>query len=146
MYRPSHLLALSVSLCPAFVACLGDLDEDGRDDFAIASPRHGRAGAVYLFHGRARGDWTQPTGIGVERADAVLEGVLAHGAFGSYVARVGDVSGDGRADLAIAAPNADLGAQDGGAVYLVFGRRERLAGRAPISAMVGASDAISPAR
>src|SRR5262249_40214247 len=52
-----------------------------------------------------------------------IDGAHAGDALGSSIAAVGDVDGDGRADLATGAPGADLGLRLGaGAVYVVSGQ------------------------
>ncbi|MBY0339399.1 MAG: FG-GAP-like repeat-containing protein [Acetobacteraceae bacterium] len=52
-----------------------------------------------------------------------LDGSLTGGALGSTVAGVGDVNGDGFADVVITAPFLTVGADSqGGAAYLVFGK------------------------
>lgn len=108
------------------VACLGDLDGDGKDDFAIGAPRSGpkREGAVYVMYGRPRGGYGDKL-LGLERADAVFRGALPHGGFGNALANVRDVDGDGKADLGIAAPDANTSA---GRVYLFKGTGARLTG------------------
>jgi hypothetical protein len=55
-------------------------------------------------------------------ADLTLEGVRSGDAAGWAVADVGDVNGDGRSDVAIAAPTADpRDRENAGSVYVVFG-------------------------
>ena len=46
-------------------------------------------------------------------------GLLAGDAFGTSVASMGDVDGDGRFDLAVGAPLRDLGGPDRGAVFIL---------------------------
>lgn len=82
------------------VAGLGDLDADGRGDLAIASPDaqiNGNlgAGTVVVLRGGAF------TPLYVFEGSAAQEGV------GGFVADVGDVNSDGRADFAIGSPLAD---------------------------------------
>jgi FG-GAP repeat len=110
------------------VACLGDLDGDGRGDIAVSSARGGplRSGAVYIVYGRARTSF--PSRILLESADATLRGRSAYDGFGASVAAVGDVDGDGYADLAVGAPGVDAGGAEGGALYVVRGGHHRLSG------------------
>ncbi|MBI2565550.1 MAG: FG-GAP repeat protein [Candidatus Schekmanbacteria bacterium] len=86
-----------------------DLDGDGRDDLAVGAPRReGRAnpGRVYVFPGSALGPGTAPLEI---RDDE------SAGSFGSSLA-TGDYNCDGRADLAVSAPEDDsAGAKPGSA-------------------------------
>ena len=117
------------------VACLGDLDGDGKDDFAIGAPRAGknREGAVYIFYGRSRGSYGAKP-VGVEGADAIFRGSKDHELAGAFIARVGDLNGDGKQDIAIGAPNASEGGQYAGALYLLLGTGKRYAGAASLPA------------
>jgi hypothetical protein len=114
------------------VGCAGDLDGDGRDEAVVGAPRAGasaggaRAGAAYVVYGRARSDF--PVVLGLERADAVVRGDAAYDAFGSAVAALGDVTGDGRPDFGVGAPGVDAGAKDAGGAYVFAGGAARLAG------------------
>lgn len=75
------------------VAFVGDLDADGFDDFAVGAPGTANLqGRVHVYSGSTT---------------ALLytfDGVAAGDHYGSAVCGVGDVDGDGRADLAIGAP------------------------------------------
>jgi hypothetical protein len=91
------------------VAPLGDTDEDGFAEFAVGAS----GGGVHLYAGSAGGlapsptqRITAPTGAGMN--------------FGAQVANVGDVNGDGRADLAVAAIDTNSNA---GTVYVYAGVR-----------------------
>jgi len=93
------------------VASLGDIDGDGRADFAVSAPM---AGAGY---GRVR------LHSGVD-AHSIWEitGPAAGASFGSSLAAVGDIDGDGICDLAIGAHLASApGAVGCGLVRLVSG-------------------------
>jgi hypothetical protein len=57
----------------------------------------------------------------LDEADAILLGVAAGDEAGSGVAFVGDLDGDGTADLAVGALAEDAGGADAGAVYLLDG-------------------------
>jgi hypothetical protein len=82
------------------IAGLGDVNGDGYADVAVGSQGVGMtpsAGQVFIFHGSA-------TGLSRMPARVLTEGVGAD-LFGSTVSAVGDVNGDGFADLAVAAVN-----------------------------------------
>ncbi len=113
------------------VACVGDLDGDGKDDIAISAPRASsatkrRVGAVYLIYGRSRADFS--TVINLEDADATFYGEAAHDAAGTAVARLGDVTGDGLPDFAVGAPGHAGGLLDSGAAYVIAGQSTRFKG------------------
>ncbi|MFZ5471761.1 MAG: VCBS repeat-containing protein [Myxococcota bacterium] len=96
----------------------GDVNGDGFGDVAISADRwDGQAvdeGRAYLFLGSPSGLSAAP----VWTADPSDE---AGAQFGDWVAGVGDVNGDGYADVAVGAPQADGQAVDEGRVYLYLG-------------------------
>ncbi|MFH1467977.1 MAG: MopE-related protein [Pseudomonadota bacterium] len=98
----------------------GDLDGDAIADLAIGAPGDdtgGReAGAVMLFSG------ADLSGL-LDAADAyaAFTGTAAGDAAGTRLVFTYDLTADGHDDLAVAAPYADGGATDGGAVYIIFG-------------------------
>ena len=102
------------------VAGLGDVDGDGQNDLAVTADRADLsatdAGAAYVFT-------TPPTGsVAAATASSILTGGAAADYFGRSVAGVGDVNGDGLAELFVGATGYDDGAFAGaGAVYLVYG-------------------------
>jgi hypothetical protein len=117
--------ALGASLAPA-----GDLNGDGFDDIVVGAPRtvalgnNNGPGQVFVFHGPLAG--TIPASAGA----AVLVGELDNDDFGISVA-VGDVSGDGVADVVVGADQ--FFRNDGrGRVYVFHG---------PLSGTLQASNA-----
>lgn len=98
---------------------VGDLDGDGIHDLAIGAPSDNAAGQVHVFLGRAN-----PRGVvdlATRPADVTIRGEAPDDRFGSSLA-IGDINGDGKADLIIGAPAADASnAPDSGKVYAVFG-------------------------
>ena len=101
---------------------LGDLDADGRRDFAIAAPSQGRNRHAYLrvFSGALLSDPTVPESLGdiTDSADRNQNGV-ADGSEGDFAAAAddaGDFDGDGRADVLVS------GAGDYRWVLLISGR------------------------
>lgn len=104
--------------------CIGDIDHDGLDDYAVCTERDcytsGRSldnldGIAYIFFGRTNNTYWTNSDMPVEdKADMVL--ILNHsGWFGWYVSGLGDVNGDGISDFAINSPN-----EGGGRVYIFF--------------------------
>lgn len=95
----------------------GDLDDDGLADVVVAAPdsdANGEdAGLVYVAEGPATSAMFNP--------QVSLFGESAGDKAGTSVAVIGDVDGDGVSDLAVGAPYSDVGAQDAGATYVLFG-------------------------
>jgi hypothetical protein len=99
------------------VDVVGDTDGDGTAEVVIGQPYppSSTGGAVYLFAGDPTGSVALDTGAGVwtgeENGDQ----------FGSAVAALGDVDGDGNADFGASAPQNDTRATNGGATYVFLG-------------------------
>jgi len=99
------------------VARIGDVNGDGKGDFAVGAPYANNAGSeagrVYIFYG----------GNPISAApDVTLEGRRAGERFGWSVAAVGDFNGDGRDDFVVGAPFSNAGALENGAAYVYYGR------------------------
>lgn len=96
------------------VAPIGDVNDDGRPDWAVGAPARGanRPGRVYVFFGAA----TPPAAPAL-----TINGASADDQFGFAVSAAGDFDGDGVDDFVVGAPLADLGGLDSGAAYVVYG-------------------------
>jgi len=97
------------------LAALGDVNGDGFSDFAVGARKNDDAGedagAVFIYHSARGGPSPEPR--------AILRGPAPGGQFGAALAGVGDLNGDGYADLLVGAFNAGGAGQ--GAVFLYVG-------------------------
>ena len=106
------------SVCP-----LGDIDGDGVVDLAVGS--HGDSdsgtfvGAVYALH--LKTDGTVKSSLKINEVSGGFTGALDDGdEFGWAMAPLGDLDGNGTADLAVTAELDDDGGQDRGAVWVLY--------------------------
>jgi hypothetical protein len=105
------------------VASLGDLDGDGISDLAVGAWEDDDGdfgqGAVWILFLNADGSVASETKISATSGG--FGGGLAPGDhFGSSVASLGDLDGDGVEDLAVGALLDDDGGSDQGAVWILF--------------------------
>jgi hypothetical protein len=106
------------------VAAIGDLDGDGITDLAVGASKDDTggyiSGAVYVLFLNANGTVrnTQKIASGIGGGPALATGDR----FGSAVASIGDLDGDGIRDLAVGAISDDTGGDYRGAVHVLFMR------------------------
>lgn len=97
------------------LANVGDLDDNGMDDFAVSAlyedGQTTYSGKVYIYSGG-----TTPTLIRSLISPNVEEG----GSF-TYLCVLPDITGDGKAEIVVGAPNEDTGQYNSGRVYIFSG-------------------------
>lgn len=97
------------------VACIGDVNGGGRDDWAVGAPcgttSDAENGYVYVYFGE------EP----LTQTPQVIEGEAADDRFGFSIAAAGDFDGDGTDDFIVGAPFQNSPNVDQGAAYVIFG-------------------------
>jgi hypothetical protein len=106
------------------VAGLGDVNGDGLDDLLVGAPAVWPGGAAYVVFGKADGAEVDLASLG-SAGDGFRVSGSVHGSAGFSVAALGDVNGDGLADMLIGAPDTAIGGKPGaGAAHVVFGKAD----------------------
>ncbi len=103
------------------LAVSADLNGDGQPDIAIGAPKDDTGGpqdrgGVYVAFGPLSGsiDLSDP-------AIPLLSGATSDDNAGHSVSAGSDINADGLDDLVVGAPNNDLGGQEAGGAYVVYG-------------------------
>ena len=113
------------------VSSAGDVNGDGLDDLLIGA-RYADAGGSnrgesYLVYGQSAGSLLTGSldlsDVGGVVAGATFNGIADADSSGYSVSSAGDVNGDGLDDLLIGAYGANVGGDDRGESYLVYGQR-----------------------
>ena len=106
------------------VGTAGDFNGDGYDDLLVGVAGSTQSG-VYVIYGNALGE-----GLNLDKDPVMSNGVIAadqgfkiHGAdyLGTSVSGIGDVNGDGFADVLISAPSDSQSGSNAGAAFVVYG-------------------------
>ena len=107
------------------VAAIGDLNSDGAFDLAVGVPGDDKGGTdrggVWILFLDAEGKVRDEQKI-ADDTGGFGGNLDDDDRFGSAVADIGDVNGDGIPDLAVGAPNDDDGSDNAGAVWILFMR------------------------
>jgi hypothetical protein len=116
---------VSLDFAGSAVGGAGDVDGDGLSDIIVGSYGHDTAGdgagRAYVVFGKADTAAVLLTDVAAGQGGAAFDGVAAYDRAAIAVAGAGDVNGDGFADVVIGAPLADVGSEDSGSAYVVFG-------------------------
>ncbi|MEC9345728.1 MAG: tandem-95 repeat protein [Pseudomonadota bacterium] len=121
------------------VTFLGDINNDGFDDFATASPTFsGNTGRVSVVFGAASG----LDGLDLSALDGTdgftITGVATNDGLGFNMSGLGDVNGDGVDDFVLSARFADPNSlADAGEQYVIFGSAGGFAGTFDLTTLDG---------
>lgn len=103
---------------------LGDLDQDGNPDIAVGAPGDDDGnidvGAVWIIFLRADGTMKRQRKINLTNGNFHQSGLGLGDRFGTRIASIGDINGDGTIDMAVAVPHDDDGGTDRGAFFTVM--------------------------
>lgn len=110
------------------VAGVGDLNKDKRSDFVIGAPGRDEAGDASGMFAVVYGRQGTFSAYDLGQVNARLIGQHTGDNVGAEAAGLGDIDGDGYADMLLSAHYSDLGGQDAGAAYLVRGGAVALSG------------------
>nr|WP_285292760.1 FG-GAP-like repeat-containing protein [Aureimonas altamirensis] len=108
------------------VAYGGDVNGDGRSDILVAANRYGNyTGRAYVIFGRSGGNLDinlSSSSLGTMGFAIAAE--CAADALGRSLSYVGDVNGDGLADILVGASGNDYTGNNAGKAYLVYGKTD----------------------
>lgn len=126
------------------VAGIGDLDGDGIPDLTVGADQDdsggGKHGAIWVLFMQRDGTVRDQRKITSGEGD--FQGNIGDGdLFGSAIASIGDLDGDGVNDLAVGAESSDDGGTDRGAVWILFMKTNgKVNGQAKFSSTDGKFD------
>jgi hypothetical protein len=113
------------------VSNAGDVNGDGFDDLIIgasgADPNGSGSGKSYVVFGKADGTTVPLSDVTNGIGGFAINGEVAGDGSGISVSSAGDVNGDGKDDLIVGAPTADLNGLGSGKSYVVFGKADNTA-------------------
>lgn len=108
------------------MASVIDLNGDGKAEIVVGAPGNDAggadAGAAYVVWGKATGSIIRLTNVASGTGGYKIVGEAAGDGAGRVVGTVGDLNGDGKAEILVGAPDSHAGGDQSGAVYVVFGK------------------------
>ena len=108
------------------MASIADLNGDGKAEILIGAAGNDAngadAGAAYVVWGKDTDSSVQLANVATGTGGFRIVGQAAGDGAGQALASVGDMNGDGKAEILICAAGNDAGGADAGAAYVVFGK------------------------
>lgn len=105
-------------------AVLGDLDQDGNIAIAVGAPGDDdgniNTGAVWIVFLKADGTMKRQRKISLLQGNFQQSGLSLDDSFGTRIAAIGDLNGDGTIDLVSGSPGDDDGGTNRGALFSVM--------------------------
>jgi len=109
----------------AAIDAAGDVNGDTLADVVIGAPFGGGGmdpGRAYVVFGKPDTDPVSLAAVETGEGGFVMRGAASYDSAGGAVSGVGDIDGDGLADLLVGASAADIGGDSSGSSYVVFGK------------------------
>lgn len=108
------------------IASITDLNGDGKAEIVVGAPGNDAggadAGAAYVVWGKPSLSLVRLGNVAAGTGGFKIVGEAAGDGAGRAVATVGDLNGDGKAEILVGAADSDAGGAQSGAAYVVFGK------------------------
>jgi len=108
------------------LAAVGDMNGDGKSEILVGAAGSDAggvdAGAAYVVWGKANDGAVNLSNVTLGTGGFRIIGQSAGDGAGQALAALGDVNGDGKADILVGASGNDAGGANAGAAYVVYGK------------------------